>query len=81
MVLGAITYPLYLLHETIGFIILNAFTPTVNVHLLFWATTGIMIVAAYGVHALIEKPLAPIVDRALNGILRRFPTIATKRVT
>jgi hypothetical protein len=40
-----------------------------------------MIVAAYGVHALIEKPLAPIVDRALNGILRRFPTIATKRVT
>lgn len=56
--LGALTYPLYLLHQTVGFKIFNGLFNTVNLHVLFWGTTLVMIFVSYWISQYIEKPLA-----------------------
>jgi peptidoglycan/LPS O-acetylase OafA/YrhL len=55
---GAITYPLYLLHQNIGFMIFNAAYPAINAHLLLWGTLIAAITASLGVHIFIEKQLS-----------------------
>jgi len=54
-VLGAITYPLYLIHQNIGFIIFNNNYANSNIHLLFWATIIGAISSAYLVNFLFER--------------------------
>jgi peptidoglycan/LPS O-acetylase OafA/YrhL len=52
---GAISYPLYLLHQNIGYLVFNRFYPALNAHVLLWATIIAVLGAAYGVHALVER--------------------------
>ncbi|RKT18279.1 peptidoglycan/LPS O-acetylase OafA/YrhL [Streptomyces sp. 1114.5] len=64
---GALTYPLYLLHETMGWTALRALydhgtKPWVAVGIV---TTG-MLVASWLVHRLIEKPLTPLLKRGMT---------------
>jgi peptidoglycan/LPS O-acetylase OafA/YrhL len=66
--LGALTYPLYLIHQTVGFKIFNALYAHLNIHILFWGTTFLMILAAYWISQYIEKPWA----RGLKVPLTRF---------
>jgi peptidoglycan/LPS O-acetylase OafA/YrhL len=56
--LGALTYPLYLLHQMIGFMIFNVVYPAVNPHLLLWGTIALMIGGSYFIHKKIETPIA-----------------------
>ncbi|MNX46716.1 Acyltransferase family protein [compost metagenome] len=56
--IGALTYPLYLLHQFIGYIIFNHFYATTNIHILFFGTTLLMILMAYAINKLVEKPAA-----------------------
>lgn len=56
--LGALTYPLYLLHQMIGFMIFNVVYPAVNPHLLLWGTIALMIGGSYFSHKKIETPIA-----------------------
>lgn len=54
MALGALTYPLYLLHQEIGYLIFNALTPMVNAHLLLWGTVAMMLATAWAVTCLAD---------------------------
>jgi peptidoglycan/LPS O-acetylase OafA/YrhL len=67
-VLGAITYPLYLIHNDIGLAALDYFHD--RTLLANWALTSIVIVAlvvtAWLIHRVIERPLAPRLKRALS---------------
>ena len=65
-VLGALTYPLYLLHAHIGFIIFGRLGPHLNAVLLLTATMLLMAAAAATLHHLIDKPLAPSLKRLLT---------------
>ncbi|GEC10356.1 acyltransferase [Streptomyces spinoverrucosus] len=65
--IGALTYPLYLLHAYIGFILFNQLQGTAEPHILLAAVCIIMIASAYAVHRWIEKPIA----WALNRVLAR----------
>jgi peptidoglycan/LPS O-acetylase OafA/YrhL len=56
--LGALTYPLYLLHQMIGFMIFNVAYPAVNPHLLLWGTAALMVLVSYIIHKKIETPIA-----------------------
>ena len=67
VLLGALTYPLYLLHQYIGFMIFNIAHPLMNVHLVFWGTTILVLALAYAVHVLVEKPLSGPLRQLLNG--------------
>jgi peptidoglycan/LPS O-acetylase OafA/YrhL len=72
LTLGALTYPLYLLHQNIGYQIFNAGYPALNPHLLLWGTTALMLVAAYTVHAAVERPLSKALRQWLDKALDRM---------
>lgn len=66
--LGALTYPLYLLHQTIGYILIGAWYGKANDHVLFWGTVAIALAGAYLVAVFIEPPLM----RAMRDRLNRL---------
>jgi peptidoglycan/LPS O-acetylase OafA/YrhL len=67
VVLGAISYPLYLFHQNIGYMVFNIAYPTVNAHLLFWGMITVAILSAFLVHVLVERrwssPLRTVLSR------------------
>lgn len=63
---GVLTYPLYLLHQNIGFMIFNIAYPAVNAHILFWCTIIAVLVSAYAVHYFIEIPFSSPLKVSLN---------------
>jgi peptidoglycan/LPS O-acetylase OafA/YrhL len=69
--LGALTYPLYLLHQMIGFMIFNIAYPLVNPHILLWGTIALMIGASYIIHKKIEVPIARLIKKFLSLSLSR----------
>lgn len=64
--LGALTYPLYLLHQMIGFMIFNIAYPAVNAHLLLWSTIVLMVGGSYMLHKKIEAPMASYLKKLLS---------------
>lgn len=66
---GALTYPLYLLHQQIGYAAFNRLYPAVDAHVLLWGMVAAMLLLAYAVHAWIEKPCAPALKRRVAAIL------------
>ncbi|MEV4084320.1 acyltransferase family protein [Nonomuraea fuscirosea] len=63
---GALTYPLYLLHAHVGFILFARLEDTVNKYVLLVAMIAVMLGAAYLVHRFVERPLAPRLKRLLS---------------
>ena len=82
-VAGAISYPLYLLHPRIGYTMIRyAYDRTgVPVPALIIAAVAILIVAAWLVHRLIERPAAPALRRwiATGSILPSQPRSSDDR--
>jgi len=66
LLIGSLTYPLYLLHENVGYVVFNAAYPTVNPHILLWGTLALMLLAAYAIHRLVERKLGAPMKRVLN---------------
>lgn len=54
--LGILTYPLYLLHENIGFIIIRALSPYLADEVILLLTTLLMCVTSWLVYQLVERP-------------------------
>lgn len=94
LVAGALTYPLYLIHQVVGFMIFNAAYPAVDRHLLFWGTVLLMLAIAYAVHVLVERRFSPplkrlteqLWDRSAAGVAhvrehlqRRLPAATVRR--
>jgi peptidoglycan/LPS O-acetylase OafA/YrhL len=52
---GGITYPLYLLHQNIGFMIFNLAYPTIDKHVLLWGTILMAIGVASAIHIFVEQ--------------------------
>jgi peptidoglycan/LPS O-acetylase OafA/YrhL len=75
---GSLTYPLYLLHQNIGFMIFNIAYPAINPHLLLWSTIAGALGAAYAVHVFIEKkfslPLKNAINNSINFMQRLVNT-------
>jgi peptidoglycan/LPS O-acetylase OafA/YrhL len=66
VMLGSVTYPLYLLHQNIGFAIFNAYYPNINAHLLLWGTIALMLLVSYAIHRWIEKPMGNLLKGAVD---------------
>jgi peptidoglycan/LPS O-acetylase OafA/YrhL len=66
MVLGALTYPLYLVHQSIGYVIFNHLYPAVDAHLLLWGTVAVMIAAAWVINVHVEQRFAGPFKRCLT---------------
>lgn len=71
--LGVLTYPLYLLHENVGFMMFNTWHDLIPGPLLIIGVLVLMLIAAWLIHRWVEKPL--------QGWLKRKLIPATKRST
>ncbi|GAB1689138.1 acyltransferase family protein [Krasilnikovia sp. M28-CT-15] len=84
-VAGALTYPYYLLHQRIGYVIIrHAYEAThLPVGLLVAATMALMLIPAWLVYRLVERPFAPRLRAALTrGIAAaRTPEPEQERTT
>lgn len=67
LTLGALTYPLYLLHQKLGYMLFNLAYPALDPHLVFWGTVLLMLALAYGVHVFVERRHAPGFRRFLDA--------------
>jgi peptidoglycan/LPS O-acetylase OafA/YrhL len=78
VVLGAISYPLYLLHQNVGYMVFNMVHQAVNTHVLFWGMIAVAIVGAYLVHVLVEKRWSAPLKTLLNGLASRVQRLAVR---
>lgn len=77
-VAGSLTYPLYLVHGNVGFVILawfgELFAPSLVLRwVLVLGLVGAMAAFAYGIHLLIERPVASRLKRVLEAAARVLP--------
>jgi peptidoglycan/LPS O-acetylase OafA/YrhL len=70
--LGALTYPLYLIHSNIGYIIFHRLGAVANKYVLLSGTLALMLAAAYIIHIFIEKPFSKVLGQQLKK--RLLPT-------
>ncbi|MFF4230787.1 acyltransferase family protein [Streptomyces sp. NPDC001820] len=66
---GAVTYPLYLLHQGIGWELIRAVGDRLPPYTVLALVTGGMLVASWLVHLLIERPVTRLLRRRLSGAL------------
>lgn len=76
IILGALTYPIYLIHQNIGFMMFNLFNDSINKYVLLFGITSMMIMGAYLIHSQVEKRFAPVLKRLL---LRTAAAITVKK--
>ncbi|NJC68281.1 acyltransferase family protein [Planosporangium thailandense] len=69
---GGLTYPLYLLHEYIGWTLIKRFQQALPRQVLLLAVVTGMLALSWLVHRMIERPLAPRLKRWLKGVLHAF---------
>ncbi|MET8048648.1 acyltransferase [Streptosporangium sp. NPDC005286] len=69
-VAGALTYPLYLVHAHVGFVIFDRLGGSVPRYFLLAGLVALMGLAAYAIHILVERPLAPLLKRFLTPVAR-----------
>ncbi len=68
-VAGALTYPLYLVHEFIGWAIMKPLQGRVPGPLLFAGVVALMLGVAWLIHRYVEKPLAPHLKNLVRAVL------------
>ncbi|MFO0816336.1 MAG: acyltransferase [Pirellulales bacterium] len=68
IMLGAITYPLYLLHQHIGFMVMNLAHPTFHRHVILGGLVLTMIAASLAIHVWLERPLSKLLKSMLNVV-------------
>lgn len=79
--IGILTYPLYLIHQNIGFIVFSHFADSVNRYVLLGALITVMLIAAWLIHILVEKRLGAFLKRLLDRIsLTKQPSESKKTV-
>ena len=68
VLVGSLTYPLYLIHQNIGYMLFNQGYPAYDEHLLLWGRIALMLGAAYLIHVLVERPLGNALKRGLTRL-------------
>ncbi|GAA4993875.1 acyltransferase [Yinghuangia aomiensis] len=71
-VMGALTYPLYLIHEDIGWTLIYDGSGHMNAWALLAAVTAGAIAAAYILNRCVERPLVPVLSQGLSTGLSRI---------
>jgi peptidoglycan/LPS O-acetylase OafA/YrhL len=84
--LGALTYPLYLVHEYIGYLVLNAVGPAWGRWIALAVTIAVVVVLAIAINVLVERrfngrfrrwlePRLAALDRAATAVHLRLPVL------
>ncbi|WP_221764793.1 acyltransferase family protein [Methyloradius palustris] len=70
--IGAITYPLYLIHQNIGYMIFNLAYPYINLHVLFWTVVITITFFSYLINRFLESKLQNFLYRLNSHIQSKF---------
>jgi peptidoglycan/LPS O-acetylase OafA/YrhL len=70
--IGALTYPLYLIHQYVGYMIFREGYPMVSRHVLLWGTIALMLLLAYAVNRLVEQKYARPLKRGLERLFAKI---------
>ncbi|MGX1851070.1 acyltransferase [Streptomyces sp. NBC_01456] len=67
-VAGALTYPFYLVHEHLGWVVVRALHHTLGLpsYATLLGTVGLMLLLAWLLHRFLERPLTPVLKRAID---------------
>lgn len=74
-VAGALTYPLYLLHEELGWGIISSFPQELPRYLVLVIAIVIVLAIAWLINRFVERPLAPLLRRAVARSLAPRPVL------
>jgi len=66
---GAITYPLYLIHQAVGYLVIRTFATPSNKVAITLGTMGAMVLVAYLLHRIIEIKAKPVSKRLINVLV------------
>ncbi len=69
---GILTYPLYLIHQNIGFMLLTTFSEAVNKYILLMLVVLLMVLLSYFIHFFIERKYAPVLKSAMTRAFNHF---------
>lgn len=78
VVLGALTYPLYLLHQTVSAVLIPAFEESLNAWLLVAITLGVSLALSHLVWRFVEKPAQRFLKPRLAASLRAARDLSAK---
>lgn len=70
--MGALTYPLYLLHQMIGYLLITLLFPVVSGYGAVIATVLVMLLLAFVVQFVFERPVVPALRCWLSSLFRRL---------
>lgn len=69
---GALTYPVYLVHQEIGWWVIHKLHAKVNAYVLVFSLIAGMLVLAYLIHRLVERPVSKRLKRGLDNAMREI---------
>ena len=69
---GALTYPVYLIHAHLGYMVISRFADNGNKWLVTGLTVAGVLVIAYAIHAGIEVRLKPVWERLFEALAQRI---------
>jgi peptidoglycan/LPS O-acetylase OafA/YrhL len=72
LVLGALTYPLYLIHQKLGYMLIGIAYPAMNPHVVLWGTLLVVLATSYAIYIFVEKRTAPLLKQLINSTLDTF---------
>ncbi len=71
ILLGALTYPLYLIHNAAGKAVIDYYKTSHPEWMLVITTIGAALATSYLIHAKIEKKIAPVLKKSLLGKIKK----------
>lgn len=78
--IGALTYPLYLIHNMAGKVIIDRYSNTISEEIMIVVVVALMIFISWIIHLVIEKPLATPMKNYLMSIINRTKTLKNKPI-
>jgi len=66
---GALTYPLYLIHQKVGYMLIGLVYPAINPHVVLWGTLSVVLAMAYAIYIFVEKRTAPPLKQMINSTI------------
>jgi len=78
-VVGLITYPLYLLHQDLGYVLLRWASPLLNRYVLLCAVMAAMIALAWLVNRGLERRLASVLNKFLTSISGNVAVVISRQ--
>lgn len=72
---GALTYPLYLVHEYWGWWVIHLLSDSLPPYVVLGIAVAVVVVMAWVINRFVEKPLAPVLRKGLQRSFRRLEVL------